>query len=134
MLAALFLSALPLGAGAQMAIGDPGPGEVRGIQDLNNSGQIGTARFVPEAKGTRVIVKIRGVRPGRIQPLAILRGKNCEALEPTVGWTLPPIINGESNAVVMAPASKILSGNYVIVAHADDNVPGHNLACGQLFR
>ena len=130
--AALMVTALPFHAGAQIAPTDTGAGELRGMQDINNSGQVGSATFFPDPKGTKVEVRVRGMREGRIEPLAILRGKSCETVEPTLGWTLAPLIEGRSVTVIAAPIAKVLSGNYVIIAHADDHVSGHNLSCGEL--
>lgn len=129
----LLAAALPLSALAQIAPTDHGVGESRGIQDINNSGQIGSATFLDVEGGTNVIVHMRGVRAGRIEPLAILRGKRCEAIEPIIGWTLNPLIAGKSTTTIPAPLSKIFSGNYVVVVHADDHVSGHNVACGSLY-
>jgi len=129
-----FLAALfPVSALAQIAPSDSGAGDLRGIQDLNNSGQIGTATFFSVGNSTRVMVKMRGVREGRIEPLAIIRGKSCDAIQPALGWYLTPLVQNTSTTVIPAAISKVLSGNYVLVAHADDRVPGHNVACGELF-
>jgi hypothetical protein len=130
--ASVFAVLLPLSASAQIAPHETVKGELRGIQDLSNSGQIGTAAFFAEGLSTRVQVTMRGVRAGRIEPLAIIRGKSCDEIEPTLGWYLNPLTQNTSTTLIPTTLVKVLSGNYVIVAHADDKVPGHNVACGEL--
>ena len=121
------------GARAQIAPDDSGAGFQRGVAELRASGQVGTVTLHHEGNGTQVIVELAGVPSGRVEPVAIVRGKSCRKLE-QVGWVLKPITDEtQSSTHVDAPISRLTSGNYVLVVHADDKVAGHNVACGELI-
>jgi hypothetical protein len=74
--AALALALLTTtGASAQSYPDDPGLGTERGIEQVNNSGQVGTMTLFRRGAATRVVVDLKGTEPGRVQSVRRYRGK-----------------------------------------------------------
>lgn len=132
---AAVLVTLTLGATAlaQIDPDDSGAGTKLGLAQQNNSGQPGTVTLFSRGKSTLVVVNLVGEPPGRSEPAHIHRGHDCASLDPKPAFGLAPIVNGVSRTLVKAPESRLLSGNYVVNAHASaQNIP-HYVSCGELY-
>ncbi|HEY0614592.1 MAG TPA: hypothetical protein VGC96_08115 [Candidatus Elarobacter sp.] len=121
------------GALAQSYPGDPGTGEQRGIEQLNNSGQVGTVTLYRRGAKTRAVVELKGTPPGRVQSVRIYRGPSCDDLAPKPQYFLSDMRNGGSISTVDAPEEKLLSGNYNVVVFSANQAGAHTTACGHLY-
>jgi len=117
---------------AQPVPGDPGAGEQRGIQQLNNSGQVGTVTLFRRGASTRAVVELHGTEPGRVQSVRIYRGPSCDDLAPKPQYFLSDLRNGRSVSTVKAPEETLLSGNYNVVVFSSNTSGAHSTACGHL--
>jgi hypothetical protein len=114
---------VPIGAGVQ-----------RGVMELNNSGQNGFVTLFDHGATTHVVTQLKGTTPGRVQLVAVQRGKMCNAVTPGIVARSADMHSGMSRGDVMMEQSRLLSGNYVIVVYSS-NVPGMRMvACGRLFK
>jgi opacity protein-like surface antigen len=122
-------------ASAQSYPGDPGAGVERGIEEVNNSGQVGTVTlFNAGLAAARVHVELHGTIPGRVQSVRIYRGKSCEDFNPGgPAYYLNDMKNGVSNSVVKLPEEKLLSGNYNVVVFSSNLAGARATACGHLY-
>jgi len=116
--AAFLTTALPVLA--QMAPGDTGAGTERGVQQLNQSGQVGTVTLFNGGGSTHVVLNIHGEPGGRVEAAHIHRGKGCGPgqIDPTPVYPLNNVVGGHSSSSVNASEDKLLSGNYVVIIHA----------------
>jgi hypothetical protein len=122
-------------ASAQSYPGDPGVGVERGIEQVNNSGQVGTATlFHVGPNAARVLVVLHGTIPGRVQSVRIYRGQSCEDFTPGgPAYFLNDMKNGVSSSTVKLPEEKLLSGNYNVVVFSSNRVGAGATACGHLY-
>jgi hypothetical protein len=139
-IAALAIAATP--ALAQNAPSDAGAaaGTKLGMRELNNSGQTGfVTLFSHGTSETLVIVNITApsgssefahIHRGRTQPD---QENSCDNLDPKPAYVLHPVVNGRSATLVKASEDKLLSGNYVINVHAQNDVSRY-VSCGELNR
>ncbi len=116
--AAFFATALPVLA--QIAPGDTGAGVERGVQQLDQSGQVGTVTLFNGGSSTRVVLNIHGEPAGRVEAAHIHRGKGCGPgqIDPKPVYPLNNVVGGHSATSVSATEDKLLSGNYVVIIHA----------------
>ena len=127
------LSFAPGGAFAQIDPSDAGLGTKLGMQQENNSGQVGTVTLFRRGNRTLVDVRVVDEPQGRREPAHIHRGKECDSLDPKPAFGLAPVVNGHSRTLVEYPESRLLSGNYVVNVHSASN-PAVYVSCGQLYR
>jgi hypothetical protein len=121
-------------AHAQSYPDDPGAGEERGVEQVNNSGQVGTVTLFRRTPNTSVIVRLHGTSPGRVQSVRFYRGPSCDDLAGQPGYFLNDMKNGVSVSTVKALEDKLLSGNYNVVVFSS-NAPGARAtACGHLYK
>ena len=122
------------GASAQSYPGDPGSGTERGIEQVNNSGQVGTVTLFGHGANTSAVVDLKGTPPGRVQSVRIYRGPSCDDLG-TAGpaYFLNDMRNGRSVSVVKAPEQKLLSGNYNLVVFSSNAAGARATACGHIY-
>jgi hypothetical protein len=113
---------VPVGAGTQ-----------RGVQELNNSGQTGYVTLFGAGNGTRVVTSLEGTLPGRVQTVAIQRGKSCDAIQPGIVARSTDLAHGISRGVVPMAQSRLLSGNYVVVVYSNNTPGARQVACGYLY-
>ena len=121
-------------ATAQAYPGDTGAGIERGVEQLNNSGQVGTVTLFGRDPNTRLVVAVHGTLPGRTQSVRIYRGQTCDDIgsaAPT--YFLTDMKNGVSVSLVKAPVSKLLSGNYNVVVFSSTAPGAQTTACGHLY-
>ena len=121
------------GALAQPVPGDPGAGEQRGIEQLNNSGQVGTITLFRRGASTRAVVELHGTEAGRAQSVRIYRGPSCDDLAPKPQYFLTDMRTGRSVSTVNAPEEKLLSGNYNVVVFSSNTAGARSTACGHLY-
>jgi hypothetical protein len=121
------------GAQAQIAPDDTGAGTKRGIQEVNNSGQVGTVTLFRRGESTLVVIELHSVPAGHREPAHIHRGRDCDNLDPKPAFGLAPVVNGTSRTIVQYPEDKLLSGNYSVNVHASDKDLSHYVACGHLY-
>jgi hypothetical protein len=136
-LGAALLGTLAFGAAAraQIAPDDSGTGTKLGVQQQNNSGEVGEVTLFHRGAGsTLVVLHIMSEPDGRQQPAHIHRGHDCASLDPKPAYALAPVVNGWSKTLVQAPEDKLLSGNYVVNVHASPQNMGRYVACGELHR
>ena len=120
-------------AAAQPYPGDPGAGEQRGMEQVNNSGQVGTATLFRRGTTAAVVVELKGTEPGRAQSVRIYRGPSCDDLAGKPQYFLNDMRNGTSRSVVKAPEEKLLSGNYNVVVFSSNQAGARTTACGHLY-
>ena len=135
-LAAVFAALLTTAvASAQSYPGDPGLGVERGIEQVNNSGQVGTVTLFNRGATTSVVVDLKGTPEGRVQSVRVYRGPSCEDLGTTgPAYFLNDMKNGRSVSAVKAPESKLLSGNYNVVVFSSNTAGARATACGHLYQ
>ena len=133
-MAALLLSSAP--AIAQIPPGGVplGAGLQRGVMGLNNSGQNGFVTLFTQGNQTRLVTALEGTLPGRVQTVAIQRGKTCDAIAPGIVVRSADLVRGISRGVVPMTAERLLSGNYVVVVYSNNRPGARQVACGQLYR
>ena len=121
-------------ASAQSYPDDPGLGTERGIEQVNNSGQVGTVTLLRRGAVTRVLVDLKGTEEGRVQSVRMYRGKSCEEFDPGGPvYFLTDLRNGASNSTVKATEEKLLSGNYNLVVFSSNAKGARATACGHLY-
>jgi hypothetical protein len=121
-------------ASAQSYPDDPGVGVERGVEQVNNSGQVGTVTLFRRGAATSVIVDLKGTEPGRVQSVRIYRGPSCDDLGTSgPAYFLSDMRNGRSGSNVKAPESKLLSGNYSLVVFSSNTAGARATACGHLY-
>jgi Cu/Zn superoxide dismutase len=131
-LAALLSTAV---ASAQSYPGDPGVGVERGIEQVNNSGEVGTVTMFNRGAATSVVVDLKGTPEGRVQSVRLYRGPSCDDLGTSgPAYFLNDMKNGRSVSVVKAPESKLLSGNYSVVVFSSNQAGARATACGHLYQ
>ena len=134
LIAALAAAALTTTAAlAQSYPGDPGSGEQRGMEQVNNSGQVGMVTLFRRGPSTAVGVELKGTEPGHVQSVRIYRGPSCDDLAPKPQYFLSDMRNGVSRSVVKAPEEKLLSGNYNVVVFSSNQAGARATACGHLY-
>jgi hypothetical protein len=129
------LAATGLGAGSALAQsypGDAGSGVQRGIEQMNNSGQVGTVTLFGTGAGTRAVVDLKGA-DDRTEPVRIYRGPSCDDLGAKPQYLLSDLHAGRSTSVVRAPIDKLLSGNYNVVVFSSNQAGARSTACGHLY-
>jgi hypothetical protein len=130
LLAAVFTIALTLGGTASAQ--DSGAGFRLGIQELNNSGQIGSVTLFRRGPKTLVSLIVDGTA-GKTEAVTIHRGASCDTVSVSATWRLNDITRGRGATLVDAPQSKLLSGNYSILIYGGTSPNSHAVACGHLF-
>lgn len=120
-------------ATAQPYPGDNGEGVQRGIQELNNSGQVGTVTLFVRGAGSGIVVLLHGVDPAQAQSVRLYRGAGCEALAPSPRYVLADLKNGISRTAVTLSRTRLLSGNYNVVVFATNRHGAAPTACGHLY-
>jgi hypothetical protein len=134
LVATLAIPALAAPAGAQTAVITPtdyGRGIKLGIQQLNNSGQVGWVTLFSRDGKTLVAITLDGT--SRREPAHIHRAKSCDApseIDPAVVAPLADVVGGKSSTTVNLPTARLLSGNYAVVVHSPNG--GSYFACGHL--
>jgi hypothetical protein len=119
-------------AGAQSYPGDPGAGTQRGIEQVNNSGQVGTVTLLRRDPNTLIALDLHGT-DGRPQSVRIYRGPACDDLSPRPTFFLADAKNGISHSSVSFGADKLLSGNYNVVVFSGNRAGARATACGHLY-
>ncbi|HZO93762.1 MAG TPA: hypothetical protein VFB22_08315 [Candidatus Baltobacteraceae bacterium] len=127
----LALGHVPGRASAQSYPDDNGAGAERGIEQLNNSGQVGTATLFAHGLDALVFVRIHGAE--RPESVRILRGPDCDALAPMPAFVLSDVHGGVSRSLVHVSLRRLLSGNYNVVVFASTAMHAGVTACGHLF-
>jgi hypothetical protein len=130
----LLLSSAP--AFAQVSPGGVpfGAGLQRGVMELNNSGQTGFATLFSNGKQTRLVTSLEGTPSGRMQTVAVQRGKTCDAIQPGIVDRSADMSHGISRGIVPMSQDRLLSGNYVVVVYSNNTPGARPVACGQLYR
>lgn len=122
-------------ASAQSYPDDPGVGVERGVEQVNNSGQVGTVTLFRRGPATRVVIDLKGTDPARVQSVRIYRGTSCEDLDPgRPAYFLTDMKNGGSVSTVNAPEAKLLSGNYNVIVFSSNLAGAQATACGHLYQ
>jgi len=117
---------------------DNGEGIRRLLSQQNNSGELGSVSLfrLPNNK-TRVVLNLKGAKPGAMQPAHIHRGRDCNSLDPKPAFPLTTVMTsnsgGTSTTIVNAPIAKLLSGNYSVNVHASTTNVARYVACGNLY-
>jgi hypothetical protein len=114
---------VPLGAGLQ-----------RGVMELNNSGQAGYVTLFDQGKQTRIVTALEGTHRGRMQTVAIQRGKGCDSIRPGIVARSADLVHGISRGTVPMSQDRLTSGNYVVVVYSENTPGARQVACGQLYR
>jgi Cu/Zn superoxide dismutase len=120
-------------ASAQPYPGDPGAGEQRGMEQVNNSGQVGTVTLFRRGTSTRLVVELHGTQPGRVQSVRLYRGPACDDLGAKPEYFLTDLRAGRSLSTVNATEEKLLSGNYNVVVFSTNVAGAPATSCGHLY-
>lgn len=133
--AALALALLTTTVGsAQSYPDDPGTGTERGMEQVNNSGQVGTVTLFRRGAATSAVVDLKGTPEGGVQSVRIYRGKACDEFDAGgPAYFLTDMRNGRSVSSVKAPEDKLLSGNYNVVVFASNAKGARATSCGHLY-
>ena len=94
--AALLLSSAPAIAQAPPGGVPLGAGLQRGVMGLNNSGQNGFVTLLTQGGQTRLVTSLEGTLPGRVQTVAVQRGKTCDAIQPGIVVRSADLVHGIS--------------------------------------
>jgi hypothetical protein len=121
-------------ASAQPYPGDPGAGTERGVEQVNNSGQVGTVTLFRRDPGTRIQIALHGVSDGRIESVRIYRGPSCDDLQPRPTYFLADLKGGVSRSSVGLTHDRLLSGNYNVVVFSNNHAGAQTVACGHLYQ
>jgi hypothetical protein len=119
-------------ASAQSYPGDSGAGTERGVEQINNSGQIGTVTLFRRDPAARIEIALHGVSDGRLESVRIYRGPSCDDLQPRPTYFLADLKKGVSRSSVSLTAARLLSGNYNIVVFSNNRAGAQTVACGHL--
>jgi len=117
---------------------DNGEGIRRLLSQQNNSGELGSVTLfrLPNNK-TRVVLNLKGAKPGTMQPAHIHRGRDCSNLDPKPAYPLTTVMTSESGGssatIVNAPIARLLSGNYSVNVHASTTNIARYVSCGNLY-
>jgi hypothetical protein len=131
---ALLLAAAPAVAQAPPGGVPLGAGLQRGVMELANSGQDGFVTLFGQGPSTRIVTALEGTLPGRVQTVAIQRGKTCDAITPGIVARSTDMQHGISRGAVKIAESRLTSGNYLVVVYSNNTPGGRPVACGQLYR
>jgi hypothetical protein len=132
--AALLLSSAPAFAQAPPGGVPFGAGLQRGVMSLNNSGQTGFVTLFTQGGQTRLVTSLEGTLPGRVQTVAVQRGKTCDAIQPGIIVRTADMMKGISRGNVPMTQDRLLSGNYLVVVYSNNTPGARPVACGQLYR
>ena len=132
--AALLLSSAPAIAQAPPGGVPLGAGLQRGVMGLNNSGQNGFVTLLTQGGQTRLVTSLEGTLPGRVQTVAVQRGKTCDAIQPGIVVRSADLVHGISRGTIPMTEARLLSGNYVVVVYSNNTPGSRPVACGQLYR
>ena len=91
----------------------------------------GKAVLTAEGAKTKVVVAIKGVPKGVIEPIHIHQGV-CGNLNPVPKWPLTPVQNGKSVTVVPVSLDALLKGKYAINVHKSPKDLTVYVACGNI--
>jgi hypothetical protein len=113
--------------------------KVRGIQEMNNSGQVGTISLISKgANSTDLIVRLRTVPPNKREPAALYRapGDACANPPEKPALALNPVVSGTADTgagttIVPISRDRLLSGNYFVIVMGEESAK-HYVACGHL--
>src|SRR5471032_2557399 len=98
--AALLLSSAPALAQAPPGGVPLGAGLQRGVMGLNNSGQTGFVTLFNQGGQTRLVTALEGTMPGRVQTVAVRRGKTCDSISPGIIARSADLVHGISRGTV----------------------------------
>lgn len=116
-----------------IAPGDTGAGVQRGMEQVNNSGEVGTVTlFRNGANRTLLVLDVKGA-PNHAQPVHIRRG-TCDHLNPLPAYPLHDLAAGRSSSVANISEDRLLSGNYSVTVEGDSAHLTHIVSCGHLYR
>jgi hypothetical protein len=124
-------AALP--AGAQDTVITPtdyGRGFKLGIQQFNNSGQVGWVILEKRNGKTALAISLEGTRG--TERAQLHRARSCDSvadIDPAVAAPLSDVVNGKSTTTINLPIERALSGNYAVVVRS---ASGPYFACGHL--
>ena len=128
--AALLCSAT---ASAQSYPGDTGRGYLLGIQQVNNSGEVGTVTLFNRGSKTLVAVNINGA-PAKAQSVRIYRGRGCDSdIGEKPEYYLNDVRGGSSVSTVQIPFARLVSGNYNVMVFSSNQAGAQAAACGHLY-
>lgn len=92
----------------------------------------GKAVLTAEGAKTKVVVTLKGVPAGVVQPMHIHEGV-CGKLNPVPKWPLVPVNNkGTSTTMVPASLNTLLKGKYAINVHKSAQNIKVYVACGNI--
>jgi hypothetical protein len=120
-------------AQAQIAPNDTGAGKERGVQSMNNSGEVGTVTLFARGPNSTLVVLHVQQSPDHPQPAALQRAHGCGRIESQMTYKLNDVVSGHSATVVPASEDRLLSGNYSAVVHANRAEPTRYVNCGHLY-
>jgi hypothetical protein len=132
--AALLLSSAPAIAQAPPGGVPVGAGLQRGVMGLNNSGQNGFVTLFTQGGQTRLVTSLEGTPSGRVQTVAVQRGKTCDSIQPGIVVRSADLVHGISRGTIPMTEDRLLSGNYVVVIYSNNTPGARQVACGQLYR
>jgi hypothetical protein len=136
LLAALFAAVLlPVAAAAQPA--GVGPGYQLGVEEMNNSGEVGFVTLFRGGPRTPLVVEMQGAE-NRVQPAVIVRARDCgrvpggQAMKPA--YRVATLRGGRGSGIVPLDFRRLVdSGNYSVVVLSSPSAGARVSACGHLY-
>lgn len=132
--ATLIAALLTTAAASAQSYPDAHPGGHQlGMQQVNNSGQVGTVTLYDHGAQTLVVVNAKGTG-GRTQAVRIYRGHDCDtdiASKPEA--FLNDLKGGSSISTVKLGYSRLTSGNYNVLVFSSTQKGARAVSCGHLY-
>ena len=111
---------------------EAGAGEVIvDLEEVEGSGQTGTATLTPDGNKTRVLILIDGEGVSGNQPAHIHEG-TCAQLNPEPAFGLLEVQNSFSETTVDAPLASLQGGKYAINLHMSPQNLEAYTSCGDI--
>jgi hypothetical protein len=101
------------------------------LDELNDSGQSGTATLTEENGQTRVVIDINAPEEEDIEQPAHIHAGTCDDLG-GVEYPLDNVVDGSSETVVDVSLEDLMSGVYAVNVHLSTDEPGTWVACGNI--
>lgn len=133
-LVTLAAALLTTSAASAQSYPDPQPdGHQLGIQQVNESGQVGTVTLFDHGAQSLVVVNVKGTG-GRTQSVRIYRGHDCETdIESRPAAYLSDLKGGSSVSTVKLPYQRLVSGNYNVLIFSSTQRGARAVSCGHLY-
>jgi hypothetical protein len=143
LLALIAVVALTCGLASAQDDRNANSGYELGVEQLNNSGQVGTLTLFNRGPRTSVAVSIPG-KLHRAQWIGVYRGYGCplafagvddlNSIATALVYSLKDLRRGSSISTVPLDFNRLVSGNYTVVIFSSNEAGARPTACGHLYQ